>query len=86
MEHDHELFAEVNNGLKNPHAPGKVFYLDSYHAEYVPSMIMQKTVRSILEPVGIEIKVKYLNAKRIKDEVALKKRALDFEQRTEEQS
>ncbi|HBG61266.1 MAG: hypothetical protein A2Y03_01550 [Omnitrophica WOR_2 bacterium GWF2_38_59] len=44
-------------------AKHKVLYVDSYHAEYEPSIIMQKMVRSILEPEGIELKVVYMDAK-----------------------
>lgn len=61
---------------KNIERKRKVMYVDSYHAEYVPSTIMQKAVRNILEPVGIEVSVVYLDAKRNKSDEMLRHAAL----------
>ena len=54
----------------------KVLYVDSYHAEYKPSMIMHEAVSNVLEPAGVEIKFVYMNAKRQKSDEQLRISAL----------
>ena len=56
----------------------KVLYIDSYHAEYEPSMIMHKAVSSVLEPAGVEIKFVYMDAKRQKSDELLRIAALSI--------
>lgn len=54
----------------------KVLYVDSYHKEYKPGMIMHKAVIDILEPAGVEVKFVYMDAKRKKSDDTLRQAAL----------
>jgi len=56
----------------------KVLYIDSYHAEYVPSMIMNNTVSHIFGEYGIILKTVYMDAKKFRDVNLLKNRALEI--------
>ncbi|MBU0468288.1 MAG: ABC transporter substrate-binding protein [Candidatus Omnitrophica bacterium] len=54
----------------------KVLYVDSYHAEYEPSIEMQKAAKDILEHEGVELKFVYMDAKRQKSDEMLHSAAL----------
>ena len=54
----------------------KVLYVDSCHADYEPSIIMQRAARDILEPAGVEMQVIYMDAKRKKSDEMQQQAAL----------
>lgn len=56
----------------------KVLYVDSYDAEYPPSVIMQDAARRILEPAGVEMRVVYMDTKQQKSEEHQQQAALEI--------
>ncbi len=54
----------------------KILYVDSYHSEYEPSIIMQHTAREILESAGTIMQVIYMDAKRKKSDTIQRQAAL----------
>jgi ABC-type uncharacterized transport system substrate-binding protein len=54
----------------------KVLYVDSYHPEYEPGIMMREAVKEMLTPAGIKLHITYLNAKKDKEEELIKAAAL----------
>ncbi len=63
---------------RNIFSSKKILYLDSYHKTYVHNISTRSAFEKGLENRGFEIHYRFLDAKNIKDSVALKSKALKF--------
>ncbi len=62
----------------------KVLYVDSYHPEYQPSMMIRAGVADVLRPAGVKVKYVFLDAKREKSAGKLRAAALRVKRVIEE--
>jgi ABC-type uncharacterized transport system substrate-binding protein len=59
----------------------KVLYIDSYHKEYAGSLIKHKIIYEKIKGKNIELRMEFLDSKRVKDISKLESMALDIKKR-----